>query len=259
MGRHSRPSKAASLVTGTAPAAVVGIAMISAPAAHAQAVTHQRPEPVAISSNDNLKPTIHQSVARAVSFTTITVHAGNTLSGIAGDDCHNPADWSGIADANKSQVKNPNLIYPGEKLVLDCRTANVSLPVVRTTTTTTSSDSSDEDGGGWTQPHHHHASISVASSSPSNYSGGKYSFSGLENLWVSAGGPAWAEAEAARVAECESGGNSSAYNPSGATGLWQILGAVVGGNLDNPYTNALNAVSKFKASGETWAQWVCKP
>ncbi len=108
----------------------------------------------------------------------------------------------------------------------------------------------------------HSASLPVASSAisgGSSYSGsGVYSYSGLENLWVSAGGPAWAEAHAASIAECESGGRVTAYNPSGATGLWQILGAVVAGNLYNPYVNALNAVSKFTASGDTFAQWVCQ-
>ena len=89
--------------------------------------------------------------------------------------------------------------------------------------------------------------------------GGIYSFSALETLWVSAGGPPSAEAAAATVAECESGGNPSAYNPSGASGLFQILGAVIPGNLFNPTVNALNAVAKFKGSGDTFAQWVCKP
>jgi len=87
---------------------------------------------------------------------------------------------------------------------------------------------------------------------------GIFSFSALESLWVSAGGPAWAESAAATIAECESGGRPDAYNPSGASGLWQILGSVVPGNLFDPMVNALNAVAKFKASGDTFAQWVCQ-
>lgn len=87
---------------------------------------------------------------------------------------------------------------------------------------------------------------------------GNYSFGQLEALWVSAGGPAWAEAHAAEIAICESGGRPDAYNPSGATGLWQILGSVVPGNLYDPMVNAENAVAKFKASGDTFAQWVCQ-
>lgn len=77
-------------------------------------------------------------------------------------------------------------------------------------------------------------------------------------LWLEAGGPAWAEGHAEEIAACESGYRTDAYNPSGATGLWQILGAVVSGNLNDPLVNAENAVAKFKASGDTFAQWVCR-
>lgn len=94
--------------------------------------------------------------------------------------------------------------------------------------------------------------------SPGPVAAGAYSYAALEQLWVSAGGPSWAEAQAASIAICESAGEPNAYNPSGASGLWQILGQVVPGNIFNPYINALNAVSKFKASGDTFSQWVCK-
>jgi hypothetical protein len=40
-----------------------------------------------------------------------------------------------------------------------------------------------------------------------------------------------------------------ARNPSGAAGLWQILGQLVPGNLFNPGVNALNAIAKYKAQG----------
>jgi hypothetical protein len=102
-----------------------------------------------------------------------------------------------------------------------------------------------------------HASPPPASPPPAG--SGFYSYAALESLWVSAGGPSSAESEAATVAECESGGNPNAYNASGASGLFQILGSVVPGNLFNPMVNTLNAVSKFKASGDTFAQWVCQP
>jgi hypothetical protein len=90
-------------------------------------------------------------------------------------------------------------------------------------------------------------------------SGGNLSFSGLERLWMSAGGDSWAASSAARVAECESGGRQYAHNPSGASGYFQILGQVVGGNIYDPMVNAENAVSKWRASGKTFAQWVCQP
>lgn len=71
---------------------------------------------------------------------------------------------------------------------------------------------------------------------------GNLSFSGLEALWVAGGGPAWAECQAAEVAECESGGQQYAHNPSGADGYWRILGQVVPGDIYDPMVNAENAV-----------------
>ena len=99
--------------------------------------------------------------------------------------------------------------------------------------------------------------------SPPPTTGGIYSYSQLEQLWVSVGGPSWAQSAAATVAECESGGNPKAYNPSGASGLWQILGPPQDwtGSTDwfDPTVNAEAAVAKFEQSGDTWAQWSCQP
>lgn len=92
---------------------------------------------------------------------------------------------------------------------------------------------------------------------PATTGAGAFSFAGLESLWASAGGPSWAGAQAASIALCESGGNPRAYNPSGASGLWQILGQVVPGDIFDPLVNAENAVAKFRASGDTFAQWAC--
>ena len=93
----------------------------------------------------------------------------------------------------------------------------------------------------------------------SSHANGHLSPSQVGALWLAAGGPSWAESSAEAIAMCESGDWTGAYNPSGATGLFQILGAVVPGNLYDGYVNALNAVSKFKSSGDSWAQWVCQP
>jgi hypothetical protein len=101
------------------------------------------------------------------------------------------------------------------------------------------------------------APSALAPSAPAPTAAGNFSFAALEALWERAGGPAWAASQAASIAECESGGNPRAYNPSGASGLWQILGQPVPGNIFDPLVNAENAVAKFRASGDTFAQWVC--
>jgi len=79
-----------------------------------------------------------------------------------------------------------------------------------------------------------------------------YSYAQLEGLWEQAGGSKALAPVMAAIAMAESGGNSQAYNPSGATGLWQILGAVNPadqGNLFNPQVNAKEALLKYKTQG----------
>jgi LysM repeat protein len=216
---------------------------------------------------------------------SVIVVSGNTLSEISGAHCGTPADYPALAKA--SGVSNPNLIYPGQKIVLDCKTGVLAAktapadPPPGKTYGVTYGDPNycgDGDGDGWdvachtpadppADPPATHQYTPVAHSytpaqtvqASGSFSAGTLTFAQIEALWVAAGGPSWAEVQAATVAECESGGRTNAYNPSGATGVFQILGSVVGGNLDDPMANALNAVAKFKASGDTFAQWVCKP
>jgi LysM repeat protein len=236
-GRHRRPSRTAGIVTGTAGASLAGAAIITAaPAAHAATL----PLPA-----ETVQASVRATAIRIAQPLTVTVRSGDTLSKIAQDRCGNPADWTGIDAANRGKIKDYNEIYPGQVFVLACKTASVPVETVVTSAVTP-----------------HHVYQAPASSSGHHYvsvSGGNLSFAGLENLWVSAGGPGWAQSSAAAVAECESGGRQYAYNPSGASGYWQILGEVVPGNVFDPMTNARNAVAKFEASGDTWAQWVCKP
>jgi hypothetical protein len=83
---------------------------------------------------------------------------------------------------------------------------------------------------------------------------GKFGFGALERLWTRAGGSPAVQAIMAHIAQAESGGDPNAHNASGATGLWQILGALVPGNLYNPLVNARNAVAKLRTQGlGAWA------
>jgi Lysozyme like domain len=82
--------------------------------------------------------------------------------------------------------------------------------------------------------------------------GSTYSYSELEGLWINAGGSKPLAPTMAAIALAESSGNPDAQNPSGATGLWQILGAVNPAdqaNLTDPATNAKEAVLKQKSQG----------
>lgn len=79
--------------------------------------------------------------------------------------------------------------------------------------------------------------------------GGIVSYGGLEGLWDQAGGTRSLAPLMAAIAEAESGGNPLAHNPSGASGLWQILGAPFPGNVYDPLTNARMAVWKYAHQG----------
>ena len=82
-----------------------------------------------------------------------------------------------------------------------------------------------------------------------------YSYAQLEGLWIQAGGPKSLAPVMAAIAEAESRGNSQAQNPSGATGLWQILGNPFPGNAYDPLTNARMAVRK-EHDAHGWSPWV---
>lgn len=228
--RHARPSRARKAAQKAAAAAVPSIAglAIAAPAYASTPARSVHPE-----AGVAVLPVASAVLIRDEKPATYTVAPGDSLSLIAGKHCGNPADWTGIFEASKNQIKNPDIIYPGQHVTLDCREVKVFTALAVPDAVTA------------------HTTAAV--------SGGVYSFTALEHLWEDAGGPAWAASPAAAVAECESGGRTDAYNPSGASGLWQILGEVVPGNVFDPMVNAENAVAKFKASGDTFAQWVCKP
>jgi hypothetical protein len=79
-----------------------------------------------------------------------------------------------------------------------------------------------------------------------------YTYSQLEGLWINAGGSTVLAPVMAAIAMAESGGCSTALNPSGASGLWQILGAVNSADqnsLFNPGVNAKEAVLKYQSQG----------
>lgn len=76
-----------------------------------------------------------------------------------------------------------------------------------------------------------------------------YSYAQLEDLWIGAGGSRALAPVMAAIAMAESGGDSEARNPSGASGLWQILGNPFPGNPFDPQVNARMAAAKFHEQG----------
>lgn len=214
------------------------------PPSAAQAATVQVPTPSG-------SPRVITAVQAApVTPAQWVVAPGQTLSGIAAA-LHLP--WTGLWAANEHIIPDPNEIYPGQHLI-------------ETTAPLTTAEQSALNPPVHVTAAVVHTAAPAAPPASAPAPGGYYDPAGpvltwaqVGQLWLSAGGPAWAEEEAEEVSNCESSHDVDAYNLSGATGLWQILGSVVPGNLRDARVNALNAVSKFEASGDTWAQWVCKP
>lgn len=256
-GKHARPrtrarvgivaaAGGAAALVATFPSSPAGASTLPSPAFRTgTAVPAAQQQPL-----DQPRPAV---VVAQLNASRYTIKPGDTLGAIAGQFCGSPGKYPNLAGAN--HLANPDLIIAGASLDASQRACEHApavyrppAPVAVTSATT------------YTPRHRHTYTAARSQSQYHVYAApGTFSFAGLEQLWVAAGGPAWAESAAASVAECESRGRSNAYNPSGATGLWQILGAVLPGNLYDPMTNARNAVSKFEASGNTWAQWVCQP
>ena len=60
----------------------------------------------------SLHPAAHHAAA------SYTVHQGDTLSAIAARSYGTSADWPAVWWANRHQVKNPNMVFVGQRLVL---------------------------------------------------------------------------------------------------------------------------------------------
>lgn len=89
----------------------------------------------------------------------------------------------------------------------------------------------------------------ISSQGGKSSAGGQYNKGALRNLWSRYSHGLGDPNLMAAIALAESGGNPNAHNPSGATGLWQILGSILPGNLRNPVVNVRNAVAKLKSQG----------
>jgi len=99
------------------PAALSGTAAPAVPASHMTTagldamVTRQVPR---------ARPLVTRIVSAAAQKSYAVV-AGDTLSGIAGQACGNPADWPAIWHGNQAEVPDPDVIYPGQVLTLTCQ------------------------------------------------------------------------------------------------------------------------------------------
>jgi hypothetical protein len=176
-----------------------------------------------------------------------TVQAGDTLSGIAQRFYGRADDWHGLYAANQPKISDPSLIYVGEELRLPRHLpAGAGYTPRHASSAAAGSGSAAADSGS--------AADSTSQAAATTSLSGTLSCTGLEQLWVNAGGSAAAEVTAASIAMAESGGNQFATGTVGERGYWQIN--PVNGALStyDPYGNARAAVV-MSADGANWSPW----
>jgi LysM repeat protein len=265
-GQHTTPSqveKVAQTAGKAAPAVVVvgtlatvaphiGGVAAAGPAATASHVIHAHLDdaarPASTGAGSTEVASAHHADAARRSY---AVRTGDTLSAITQRFYGPGANWRSLYAANESKISNPNLIYVGEELRLPrhlpAPAAIAAQSSASTTGYTPRHASSGEASGTGSQ-----AAVSTAATT-TNLSG-TLNCSGLEALWVKAGGSPAVEVTAASIAMAESGGNQFATGTVGERGYWQIN--PVNGSLStyDPYGNARAAVI-MSGNGTNWSPW----
>jgi LysM repeat protein len=225
--------------------------------------------------------------AARVGSTRYLVQSGDSLSKIAQHYYQRAADWQYLYHENDKMVSDPDMIYPGEKLVIPASvpanftltdyvpkhaaTAVVATPTVtssttssstRSSSTTSSSDDSEstEASGGTIGGTSDGGTVVVQSAGQGSSTGsagglsGTLSCSGLERLWESAGGNSADAFMAAEIAMAESGGNQYAHSPTDDFGYWQINASNGSLATYDAYGNARSAII-LSDNGANWDPW----
>jgi LysM repeat protein len=220
-GRHATPSqveKVAEKAGKAAPAVAIAGALVALPqSAHAEVKTPAKT--TAVTEQAQTAALVTKAVPAS---RTYTVRSGDTLSEIAAKFYGNPARWTWIYAANRAKIHNPNSIYVGEKL---------TIPNHAPTGTAS-----------YSAKHAKKPATTVLTSSASKLSG-NLGCSGLEALWVAAGGARSHAFIAAEIAMAESGGRQFAHSPTNDFGYWQINGVHGAMATYNPIGNAKAAIA----------------
>jgi len=272
-----------------APAVAIAGALVAAPQAQHAAAATAKPDATAATgvhkssaaSAPSATATLEEfrthtitvataSTARhaAAKNTYYTVRSGDTLSGIAEHYYHHANDWQWLYHENAKTVSNPDLIYPGQTLLVPAHVpANYTLtgyvprhakpadPPARTTGST-GTHHHRASGGGTTRSAHSGGSTSHHSSGWGSSGGGSGTLgcSGLERLWEAAGGSPAHAFIAAEIAMAESGGNQYAHSPTNDFGYWQINGSNGALATYDAFGNARSAII-LSQNGTNWSPW----
>jgi LysM repeat protein len=213
------------------------------------------------------KTTLDSVTAReAVAGTShYTVRSGDTLSGIAHRFYGHASDWQWLYHENDTTVSDPNLIYPGQTLrvpagppanfTLSNYTPRHAKPIVPAVHSTDDGDNvSTVVGRSASQGSGSSTATTASSGSGSTSLSGTLGCSGLEQLWIDAGGSPSAAFMAAEIAMAESGGNQYALSPTDDYGYWQINASNGALATFSAYGNARAAIT-LSNDGTNWSPW----
>ena len=252
-GQHTAPSQVEKVAqtAGKAAPAVVVVGTIataapqihgSAPAKPAVTATHSMPARLDAAMLP-AHPASRGDATRSGAGRSYTVRAGDTLSGIAQRFYGSADDWHGLFAANHAEISDPSLIYVGQQLRLP---RHLPAGISTTAYAPRHASSATADGSA--------AASDTSQADTTTSLSGTLSCTGLEQLWLDAGGSPAAEVTAASIAMAESGGNQFATGTVGERGYWQIN--PVNGALStyDPYGNARAAVI-MSADGTNWSPW----
>jgi LysM repeat protein len=243
-GRHAAPSQiqnVADKATKATPAMALAGVLIAAPHANAAAGAAVKTTTVTagtstVETNTAETSTVQartdavvvRAQASAQATRSYTVQRGDTLSSIAQRFYGSAGDWNRLYAANRSVLRNPDMIFPGQVLAIPGH-----LPVASTS------------------PASHGGSTQVTTASMLS---GTLSCGGLEELWEQAGGSSGEAVTAASIAMAESSGRQFATGGVGERGYWQINPNHGSLSTYDPLGNAKAAVI-ISDSGQDWSPW----
>ncbi len=228
-GRHAAPSQiqnVADKATKATPAMALAGVLIAAPHANAAAGAAVKTTTTVVQARTDAVVVRAQASAQATR--RYTVQRGDTLSSIAQRFYGSSRDWNRLYAANRSVLRNPDIIFPGQVLAIPGH-----LPVASTS------------------PASHGGSTQVTTASMLS---GTLSCGGLEELWEQAGGSSGEAVMAASIAMAESSGRQFATGGVGERGYWQINPNHGSLSTYDPLGNAKAAVI-LSDDGQNWSPW----